>query len=220
MLRGVDLKLARGESVTLFGPNGAGKTTLLRIVATLSQPDNGHIRVGGLSLATHAQAVRGMLGVVSHNPLLYGELTADENLRFYARLYGINDADACVGDALSQVGLEERRRDLVRTFSRGMKQRLAIGRAILHQPRVMLFDEPHTGLDQDAAAMFDEVLHSVACGDRTVLLVTHDLNRGLALADRVAILSRGRIAHEGCSGDIPPAEFAVLYNRVIHGHNY
>ena len=212
--------VARGESVALLGPNGAGKTTLLRMVATLSQPDQGQIKVGGLSLASYAHVVRGMLGVVSHNPLLYDELTAEENLRFYARLYGITNTDARIRDALTQVRLDGRRRDPVRTFSRGMKQRLAIGRAILHQPRVLLLDEPHTGLDQDAAAMLDEVLKSVSAGDRTMLMVTHDINRGLALADRVAILFRGTISHEAHRGDCTPDDLALLYKHLVHGHNH
>jgi ABC-type multidrug transport system ATPase subunit len=172
-----------------------------------------------MNLNTHAHTVRGLLGVVSHHTLLYEELTADENLRFYARLYGVTDADARIDEVLIQVGLgRKRRHDPVRTFSRGMKQRLAIGRAILHQPPVMLLDEPHTGLDREAAAMLDEVLRNITSGGRTVLMTTHDLNRSLALADRVAILSGGKIAHEAGTSDLVGTNFSELYNLIVHGY--
>ncbi len=216
VLRGIDLSVAPGEFVALLGPNGAGKTTLLRIVATLSRPDTGEVKVGGLSLTTHAYAVRQLLGVVSHQLLLYGELTAEENLRFYARMYGLGAAEARISAVLDQVGLARQRRDLVRTFSRGMQQRLAIARATLHQPQVMLFDEPHTGLDQDAATMLDDVLRSVTAAGRTVMMITHDLARGLALSDRVAILRRGKIACEADSSTLTPAAFADQYYGLVH----
>ena len=216
VLCGIDLSVTPGEFVALLGPNGAGKTTLLRIVATLSRPNTGEVKVGGLGLATHAYAVRQLLGVVSHQPLLYGELTAEENLRFYARMYGLGTAKARISAVLDQVGLARQRRDLVRTFSRGMQQQLAIARATLHQPQVMLFDEPHTGLDQDAAAMLDDVLRSVAAAGRTVLMITHDLARGLALSDRVAILHRGKIAFQAGSNTLTPAAFTDQYYGLVH----
>lgn len=216
VLRSIDLSVAHGEFVTLLGPNGAGKTTLLRILATLSRPSTGEVKVGRLSLATHAHAVRKLLGVVSHQPLLYGELTAEENLRFYARMYGLAAAEARISTVLAQVSLARRKHDVVRTFSRGMQQRLAIARATLHQPQVMLLDEPHTGLDQDAATMLDDVLRSVAAAGRTVLMTTHDLARGLALSDRVAILRRGKIAFEARSRTLNPAAFADKYYELIH----
>jgi len=216
VLRGIDLSVAPGEFVALLGPNGAGKTTLLRIVATLSRPNTGEVKVGGLSLTTHASAARRLLGVVSHQPLLYGELTAEENLRFYARMYRVEAAETRISAVLDQVGLARQRRDLVRTFSRGMQQRLAIARATLHQPQVMLFDEPHTGLDQDAATMLDDVLRSVTAAGRTVMMITHDLARGLALSDRVAILRRGKIACEADSSTLTPAAFADQYYGLVH----
>jgi heme exporter protein A len=149
VLRGLDFEVAEGEFVALLGPNGAGKTTFLRILASLSRPSLGEINIAGYALPSQAGAVRQRLGVVSHQPLLYGDLTADENLRFFARMYAIQQADRRISEVLDLVGLTARRRDLVRTYSRGMQQRLAIGRAVLHDPEVMLFDEPHTGLDQD-----------------------------------------------------------------------
>ena len=193
VLRGLDFEVAAGEFVALLGPNGAGKTTFLRILASLSRPALGEVRVAGYRLPDQAAAVRRRLGVVSHQPLLYGDLTAEENLRFYGRMYAVDNLDARVAEVLEMVGLLPRRRDLVRTFSRGMQQRLAIGRAVLHDPEVMLFDEPHTGLDQDACAMLDNVLREVAARGRTVVMTSHDLARAADLASRFDVLSRGKI---------------------------
>jgi heme exporter protein A len=189
----VDFEVQPGEFVALAGPNGAGKTTFLRILASLSRPSLGEVSVAGYRLPNEAAAVRSRLGVVSHLPLLYGDLSAEENLRFYGRMYGIVDLEARITEVLEMVGLDNRRRDLVRTFSRGMQQRLAIGRAVLHDPDVMLFDEPYTGLDQDASSMLDEVLKTVAAEGRTVVMTSHDLARAEDLATRFDILSRGVI---------------------------
>ncbi len=215
VLRGVDLDVAPGEFVVLFGPNGAGKTTLLRILATLSKPSFGRAAVAGFPLPAGAGEVRRRLGVVSHHTLIYGDLTAEENLRFYARMYGVPSPGKRIAEVLGQVGLSARRRDLARTFSRGMQQRLAIGRAVLHDPEVMLFDEPYTGLDQDASAMLDGVLREVAAQGRTVLMTTHDLARGLAVADRVLILSRGVIAFSAKAREMELGEFVRSYESVI-----
>ncbi len=194
ILRGLDFSVEPGEFVALLGPNGAGKTTFLRILATLSRPSLGKVNVAGYSLPDEAAQVRAKLGVVSHLPLLYPDLTAEENLRFYGRMYGVGDMEARITDVLEMVGLEPRRKDLVRTFSRGMQQRLAIGRAVIHDPEVMLFDEPYTGLDQDASEMLDDVLRSVAADGRTVVMTSHDLARAEDIATRFDILSRGVIA--------------------------
>ncbi len=193
VLRGLDFRVERGEFVALLGPNGAGKTTFLRILASLSRPTAGEVRVAGYRLPSEAAAVRVRLGVVTHQPLLYADLTAEENLRFYGRMYELDDLDNRIDSVLELVGLLPRRRDLVRTFSRGMQQRLAIGRAILHGPEVLLFDEPHTGLDQDACDMLDSVLRQVADRGQTVVLASHDLERVETLASRFDILSRGVI---------------------------
>ncbi len=216
VLRGIDLTVAEGEFVALVGPNGAGKTTLLRIAASISRAPLGRVRVGGYALPAHADAVRRLLGVVSHLPLLYGDLTADENLRFYGEMYGVSNLRRRSTEVLEQVGLVHRRSDLARTFSRGMIQRLAIARAILHAPQIMLFDEPHTGLDQDASAMLDTVLKSVAANGRTVLMISHDLPRALALAHRVAILSRGKIVHTAPTTGLDPRAFAQQYDELTH----
>jgi heme exporter protein A len=218
-LRGVDLSVGEGDFVTLFGPNGAGKTTFLRIVATLSKPTGGRVAVAGWELPRQAAAARSLLGVASHQPLLYGSLTAEENLRFYARLYAFDrrGREARIAAVLRTVGLHRRAADLVRTFSRGMQQRLAIARAILHDPPILLLDEPYTGLDRAAAATLDGVLGEVTARGRTVLMTTHDIRRGLALADRVAILAKGKIAYEAPRAGLDTASFAGVYADVTGG---
>ena len=216
VLRGLDLSVPRGTFLALLGPNGSGKTTLMRILAALSKPTTGRVTIGGWELPHEAAAVRAQLGVVAHLPLLYDGLTAAENLAFYARLYGLPPGErrARIQAGLERVGLAARADDLVRTFSRGMQQRLAIARAILHQPHVLLFDEPYTGLDQDAAAMLDELLGEIAQDGHTIVMTTHDLTRALALSTHVAILSRGQIGYHSRSADIRPDEFPALYARV------
>jgi heme exporter protein A len=213
-LRGVDLAVAEGEFLTLFGPNGAGKTTLIRILASLTRPTAGTVHVRGQDLGKVATPVRRHLGLISHNPLLYGDLTPDENLRFFARMYDLDGAADRIDAVLEQVGLAARRRDPVRTFSRGMVQRLAIARAILHDPTIMLLDEPYTGLDLQAADMLREVLQELAASNRTVVLTTHNLEQGLEMCNRAAILNRGKIAWEGPRSGIDLADMKEIYRSV------
>jgi heme exporter protein A len=215
ILRGLDFKVETGEFVALLGPNGAGKTTFLRILASLSRPTLGEVRISGFRLPSQAAAVRRNLGVVSHLPLLYGDLTAEENLKFYGRMYGISDLHNRVMEVLDLVGLKARRRDLVRTYSRGMQQRLAIGRAVLHDPEVVLFDEPHTGLDQDACVMLDNVLREVAALGRTVVMTSHDLARTADLASRFDMLSHGVIVDSVRREDIEPDQLLAFYRRSM-----
>jgi heme exporter protein A len=215
VLRSVDFEVQPGEFVALLGPNGAGKTTFLRILASLSRPAMGDVRIAGYRLPEQAAAVRRRLGVVSHLPLLYGDLTAEENLQFFGRMYGVVNLEDRITEVLELVGLLARRSDLVRTFSRGMQQRLAIGRAVLHDPDVMLFDEPHTGLDQEASAMLDRVLQEVAARGRTVVMTSHDLARSGDLASRFDILSRGTIAASVQRSDIDPNQLLAFYRQTI-----
>lgn len=215
VLRGLDFRVEPGEFVALLGPNGAGKTTLLRILASLSRPTSGDLQILGYTLPGQAAAIRRRLGVVSHQPLLYGDLSAEENLRFYGRMYNIPNRENRVKEVLGLVGLDNRRRDLVRTFSRGMQQRLAIGRAVLHDPQVMLFDEPHTGLDQDASAMLDGVLREVAARGRTVVMTSHDLARAADLASRFDVLSKGVIVGSAQRQDLASDQLATFYRQAI-----
>ncbi|MCJ7534533.1 MAG: heme ABC exporter ATP-binding protein CcmA [Anaerolineales bacterium] len=215
VLRGLDFEVEQGEFVALLGPNGAGKTTFLRILASLSRPSMGGVNIAGYRLPDQAAAVRRRLGVVSHQPLLYGDLTAEENLRFYGRMYGVRNLQERVMEVLELVGLTTRRRDLVRTFSRGMQQRLAIGRAVLHDPDVVLFDEPHTGLDQDASAMLDTVLQEVAARGRTVVMTSHDLARTADLASRFDVISRGVISASVQRDEIDPNDLLAFYRQAL-----
>jgi heme exporter protein A len=215
VLRGLDFQVEAGEFVAVLGPNGAGKTTFLRILASLSRPTLGDVRIAGHLLPAQASAVRRRLGVVSHQPLLYGDLSAEENLRFYGRMYSVSGLDRRVDEVLELVGLAARRRDLVRTFSRGMQQRLAIGRAVFHDPEVMLFDEPHTGLDQDASTMLDEVLSEVAARGRTVVMTSHDLARTADLATRFDVLSRGVIVASASRSEIQADRLLAFYREAV-----
>jgi heme exporter protein A len=243
-LRGVNLRVMPGESLVIFGPNGAGKSTLIRILSSLSRPTSGSVHIGGLDLATHADGIRRHLGVVSHAPLLYDSLTAEENLRFFAGLYGMSQPEPRITLLLAQVGLTTRRGDLVRTFSRGMVQRLAIARALLHDPQVLLLDEPDTGLDPQAAEMLHDLLVQVSRGtegqrgrgaeeervagapsstptppppQRTLVTVTHSLERGLAIADRMVILANGRLVFEADARGMTAADFRPLYDQYVGG---
>jgi len=210
-LRGVDLHVKPGEFVALVGPNGAGKSTLLRIVATLLGPTEGEVSVGGWTFPRHAARVRSHIGLVSHQPLLYRDLSAAENLTFFARLYQLDEVEQRVDEALRKVGLYARQRDTVAGFSRGMVQRLTIARATLHEPDVLLLDEPYTGLDQDATQLLDSLLQRESANGRTILLITHDIGHGLELCDRIAVLNRGRIVAEQASDQTSEVEFMKLY---------
>jgi len=215
VLRGVNLQVGRGEFVGLVGANGAGKTTLMRIVATLLSPTSGEVLLGGWPLPSHADKVRQHLGMVSHQSMVYGDLTAAENLRFFGELYGVKELQIRIPEILDQVGLKLRRDDYVRTFSRGMMQRLTIARATIHNPDVLLLDEPYTGLDQAASELLDGLLREQHGLGRTILMITHDLTHGLNLCERVAILHRGKIAAEVEATAVSPTEFLELYQETI-----
>jgi len=215
-LRGVDFALASGEALAVFGPNGAGKTTLLRILAGLLGADRGEVVVGGEKLARGDVRHRRRIGMISHHSLLYDGLTARENLEFYGRLYGLPDGPAATRRALDAVGLGDRAASPVATFSRGMVQRLAIARALLHDPEIVLLDEPFTGLDQQAAATLRDLLGRLRLERRTVVLVTHNLDEGLELSTHVAILVGGRFVECGPkTGDT--AAYRARYAQATAG---
>jgi len=195
-LRGVDLDVEPGESVTIVGPNGAGKTTLLRILATLLTPSSGEARIDGMDLSTGSYDIRARLGFASHRSLVYDNLTVEENLAFYGKLYRVPGLAARTENVLRTVGLLSRRHSRAGTLSRGMQQRLSLARAIIHKPDLMLLDEPYAGLDQESAEMLEVLLDAVRDEARTVIMTTHNLERGLSRADRVVILTKGRIAFE------------------------
>lgn len=196
VLKSLDFCVARGERVAVLGGNGSGKSTLLRLLGGLCKPSGGRMRIGGWEIPGEAAAVRAQIGMVSHKPLLYASLTARENLDFFGRLYQIAPVEraARIDALLRQVGLHRRADSRVQTFSRGMQQRLSIARAVLHQPAVLLFDEPYTGLDQEGAALLDALLCAEQPAPRTLIITTHQLQRLPGLADRAIVLAGGRIA--------------------------
>lgn len=216
VLRKIDLTISRGEFVALLGPNGSGKSTLLRMVCGLSRPTGGVLRVGGWELPKEAAAVRAQIGLVSHKSLLYDNLSAYENLDFFGRLYNLpaKEADERIMAILERVGLGKRAHHVVRTFSRGMLQRLSIARALLHNPAILLLDEPYTGLDQDASSILDELLRRTHSEGRTILMTTHDLNRAATLPTRVVILSRGVIGYDAPATQTDPLQLAGLYADI------
>ena len=215
MLRNLDIGVQPGQIVALLGPNGAGKTTLLRILASLAKPSLGYVRVAGLLIPSQAQALRSQVGLLAHQPLLYSDLSAEQNLHFFAQLYGLDDADRRVSDLLDQLGLAARRRDPVRIFSRGMQQRLAIARTILHRPKVLLLDEPHTCLDPESVESVNSLLRALANEGCSILLTSHDLEKTAQLADRVEVLAAGRLTATFSEGSLKGMQLAWLYAEAI-----
>ncbi len=214
-LRGVNLRVAKGEFLTLVGPNGAGKTTLIQLLSTLSRPTAGTARVAGHDLRAADADLRRQIGLVSHQVLLYQELTATENLHFFGRLYDLDRLEEASSDVLERVGLTHRAHDPVRTLSRGMQQRLAIARAILHRPEILLLDEPFTGLDPGSNEMLRRTLQGLAEEGRTTLMATHNLALGLELCHRLAILVRGRIVVQADRESLDTEALLGLYRRQV-----
>jgi heme ABC exporter ATP-binding subunit CcmA len=208
-LKGVDLKIEAGESVVIFGPNGAGKTTLIKILSTIMNPTSGTILVDGLNVKNDAEKVRRKIGVVSHNTFLYGNLTAYENLDFYRRLYNL-PAERII-EVADLVGMKSRLHDRVNTLSRGMQQRFSMARALLHNPPIMLLDEPETGLDQQAVSMLWSVFRTDNGQKRTLVFTTHNFERGMELADRSVILSQGKIVCQISCQDLDLAGLKETY---------
>ncbi|MCL4371459.1 MAG: ABC transporter ATP-binding protein [Chloroflexi bacterium] len=214
VLKGINFSLAQGERVAIFGPNGAGKTTLMRILATVAAPTNGQVVVDGIDPQDDPLEARRRIGVVSHHPYLYDDLTARENLRFYGRMYDVPELERRIAETVGRVGLSARLDDRVGTFSHGMQQRIAMARAVLHDPEVLMLDEPEAGLDQDALDLLSDLLKEPQEGRRrAALIVTHHLDLGLALSDRVAILVEGRIVLQTSSAELDPGSVRQLYSR-------
>lgn len=214
-LAGIDLKVRKGDHLTIFGPNGAGKTTLIKLLSTLTKPSGGSALLDGLDIREAPGQIRSRLGVVSHSTFLYSNLTVSENLRFYGRMYAVTNLEQRIREVISQVQLESRLHDQVGTLSRGMKQRVAIARAVLHDPLIMLLDEPDTGLDPHAIMMMRDVLEPFTSGERTVVMTTHNLERGIEFADQVVILHEGRVAYQASGQEIDTASFRETYDRCI-----
>lgn len=212
---GIGFSLSAGQLMTVFGPNGAGKTTLLRVLSGGLRPSEGSVHLRDRELRAGDPEWHRRIGVLSHQSYLYGHLTLEENLRFFGRLFGVPDLNDRIPERLQQVGLESRADSLARTLSRGMRQRLALARTLLHDPEFVLLDEPYTGLDAHAASVLRGVLASLKDGHRTVILVTHNISQGLELADRVAIQVRGRFVFLDDRATVDAGTFEHFYRERV-----
>jgi len=216
----VTFDLPQGAFLSIFGPNGAGKTTLLRILSTLARASSGSAEVLGFDLKEKPGDLRGYIGFISHKPLLYLDLSAEENLLLTAKLYGVENPEQRVQELLATVELTSRKHDIVRTFSRGMTQRLSIARALVHDPQVVFLDEPYSGLDPHAVRIFDDLLQKIrlqgeSATPRTFCMVSHDMQKGLTLATHLLILERGKVVLFAEKDSVDPQEFEQLYHKSV-----
>jgi heme exporter protein A len=211
---GVDLSLAAGESLAVFGPNGAGKTTLLKLIAGLLAPTSGGVRVLGHALRAEP-ASRAAIGLISHQSMLYRALTSLENVEFAAKLYGLKSPREAAMTALERMRVADRARTPVRALSRGLQQRVAIARSIVHEPALLLLDEPYTGLDASGAAALTDMLRELRDARATLVLVTHNVDEGLAVASRAAIMLDGRLAREDDCAALDAAAYRAAYRAMV-----
>jgi heme exporter protein A len=210
----LSFELPEGAFLSVFGPNGAGKTTLLRMLSTLTRPTEGSIMLGSVDVKEEPEAARAQVGLISHQPMLYPDLTAEENLMLFAQLYGVEHAHDRVIELLDAVGLKHRRFDQVGTFSRGMTQRVSIARALVNDPTLVLLDEPYSGLDPYAIQIFDELIESVR-EDRTFVMVSHNLEKGMTLASHVLVMARGRSVLFDEKENLSESDFNNLYAETV-----
>lgn len=214
-MRDVSVSFNKGEFISIFGPNGAGKSTFLKLLCTMTSPSSGDIMYEGTPLKKLKDDFRSRFGVISHQPFLYSELTAMENLRFYAKLYGVENIDDRIKELLNKVELYKRRNDKVRGYSRGMLQRLSITRALLHNPDIVVLDEPYTGLDTHASDILTKILMELFDEQRTILMVTHNIKQGYDASSRLAIIRRGQIVFDRKKSDIAIDEFEHAYTEAV-----
>ena len=212
-LRGLDLKIRQGEKVAILGPNGAGKTTLIKVLATIINITSGKVLITGLNPKDNAEEIRRQIGVITHQTFLYGNLTANENLEFYGRMYDIPQRKKRINEVADMVRMTPRLYDRVNTLSRGMQQRIAIARALLHKPTILLLDEPETGLDPQATSILWEILNVEREDKRTIFLTTHSLERGLEIGNRLLILNQGKFAYEESGQTLSLADLKQIYQH-------
>jgi len=217
---GIDFELKQGEFLTVFGPNGAGKTTLIKILSGLTQPSSGTARVAGFDVTEGHPEMRKEIGVISHATALYADLTPLENLMFFARMHGLEQPEDKALKAIEEVGLSRRRNDRVRTFSRGMLQRLSIARAVLHDPAILFLDEPFTGLDLHATNVLKEHLQRLHDRRRTILMTTHDISCGLEMCDKVALQVQGKFAFLENIADVDNDQFESIYFDAVRDNQF
>lgn len=213
-LAGVSFSLAAGECLALFGPNGAGKTTLLRVLAGLLKPTSGAARVSGVSLPGGAE-VRSRVGLISHNTMLYEALSPRENVAFAARLYSVPDVPKRVDDSLRRMSMLDRADAPVRSLSRGMQQRVSIARAMVHGPRLVLADEPYSGLDDSGARALTALLQELRAAGTAIIIVTHNLAEGLSLATHAAVMQRGRFVRYDRRSEVDASTYSGLYREAV-----
>ncbi len=206
--------MAWGRSLVVFGANGSGKTTLMRLLATLYKPDRGSIRLAGLETRRDSSSVRRLIGVVAHRPMLYQNMTCEENLLFFGRMYGLKNVGERVEKVLVQMGLEARKNQRLRTLSHGMQKRLAMARAVLHDPPILLMDEPESGLDQGALERMESLREMYSGQPRTIVVTTHNVEWGLSWGESVAVLRRGSIAYEAPRAGLDVEEFRRAYGEL------
>jgi heme exporter protein A len=196
ILRGIDLSIKQGETVAILGPNGAGKSTLLKVLATLIKPTTGQVMINGLNLKKNQLEIKKLFGYLPHSSLLYDQYSPLENLVFFGNLYGVKNAEERAVELVKEVGLSFFLNEPVKNFSRGMIQRIAIARAIVHEPKILYLDEPHTGLDQGAIGILNNVILSMKEKGTTTLMVTHDFKQAAEICDRIIIVKNGKIVDD------------------------
>lgn len=214
-LRNIDVFLDEGDSLVLFGPNGAGKSTLIQVLCSLLQPTSGSVRIAGYEAQHDREALHQIIGLIGHQSFLYPHLTAYENLKFYGAMYGVARLNHRIKEVLDLVGLSGYRNNSVQNFSRGMQQRLSIGRAVIHDPMIMFLDEPFTGLDQQGSEDFIELIRQFHERGKTVIMASHHFHLGIELCDRAAILKSGKIVYLEKVACIAQNDFKRIYSLHI-----
>lgn len=215
VLRGLDLTLKKGDFLVIFGANGAGKSTFIKILSTLSRPTSGRVFIEGFDLEKQAEQIRQSIGVLLHSSLLYNELTIYENLNFYGRMFHVSNLDEKIKETVAQVGLEARMMQRVGTLSHGMQKRVSLARALLHDPSLLLFDEPESGLDFNALQALMEIIKGPSGKKRSAIITTHNIEQGFEWASHVAILARGQIQFIKDKNDISEASFLNTYRSMV-----
>lgn len=217
ILRGIDLTIHKGETVAILGPNGAGKSTLLKVLAVLMKPTSGTVQMNGWNLKKQQLKIKKILGYLPHSSLLYDHYSPLENLIFFGKLYGVDDVERRAVSLIKEVGLSFFLNEPVKNFSRGMIQRIAIARAIIHEPEVLLLDEPHTGLDQGAISILNNVIVSMKVKGTTTLMVTHDFKQAAEICDRIIIMKNGKIVDDFYIEDQNLGFVAKKYQLQVEG---
>lgn len=214
-LKKIDLDIHKGQSITIFGPNGAGKSTLLKILSMQNKLSYGELFYNGIACGKINNSFKKSFGVISHAPFLYENLSAMDNLKFYGSLYNVNKVEARAKELLNQLDLYKRKDDIIKSFSRGMLQRVSIARALIHNPDIIFLDEPYTGLDSAASNKLSELIKSQISEHKTIIMVTHDITTGLNLANRVVIINKGSIIYENNKANIDITTFEKTYIDMV-----